>query len=94
MACGPLGGVTLYRSLNVADAGQVAALTARLQQASLEPLLIGADQEGGQLMALGEDTTAFPGNLALGAAGSAELACEVGGSSRRACTLSAIASMC
>jgi beta-N-acetylhexosaminidase len=78
VAGSPLGGVTLYRSLNVADAEQVAGLTSRLQAASLEPLLIGADQEGGQLVVLGDDTTPFPGNLALGATGSAELAREVG----------------
>jgi beta-N-acetylhexosaminidase len=74
----PIGGVALYRSLNVASADQVAALTSSLQGASAEPLLIGTDQEGGQLMALGDDTTQFPGNLALGAAGSADLAREVG----------------
>jgi beta-N-acetylhexosaminidase len=78
VARGPLGGVTLYRSLNVSDAEQVAALTSRLQEASQEQLLIGADQEGGQLVALGDDTTPFPGNLALGATGSAEFAREVG----------------
>ena len=32
------------------------------------PLLIGADQEGGQLVGLGHDTTRFPGAMALGAA--------------------------
>jgi beta-N-acetylhexosaminidase len=78
VASATIGGVTLYRSLNVADAEQVAALTSRLQEASAETLLIGADQEGGQLVALGDDSTPFPGNLALGATGSAELAREVG----------------
>ncbi|HET6317949.1 MAG TPA: glycoside hydrolase family 3 N-terminal domain-containing protein, partial [Chloroflexota bacterium] len=79
---GPLGGFTLFRSLNVADPGQVRQLTAELQQAAREahelPLLIAADQEGGQLIALGDATTPFPGNLALGATRDADLAREVG----------------
>ncbi len=41
------------------------------------PLLVAADQEGGQLMALG-DGTPFAGNMALGAAGDADLAERVG----------------
>src|SRR5436305_9918576 len=51
-----IGGVTLFRSLNVRDPAQVRALTAALQQAAAAtgqpPLLIGADQEGGTLLAL------------------------------------------
>jgi len=41
------------------------------------PLLIAADQEGGTLLAL-TGTTPFPGNLALGAAGSASLTRQTG----------------
>ena len=78
----PVAGVTLFRHLNVESPQQIRALTAALQQTAREagqpPLLIGADQEGGQLMALGEGTTPFPGNMALGAAGSEELACRFG----------------
>jgi beta-N-acetylhexosaminidase len=37
-------------------------------------LLIAADQEGGQLMAVGQGATQFPGNMALGATGSEDLA--------------------
>ena len=37
------------------------------------PLLIAADQEGGQLVGLGHETTRFPGAMALGAAGDAAL---------------------
>jgi beta-N-acetylhexosaminidase len=40
--------------------------------------LIGLDQEGGQLMGLGTWSTPFPGNMALGATGSEQLAREVG----------------
>jgi beta-N-acetylhexosaminidase len=41
-------------------------------------LLIATDQEGGQLVALGERTTQFPGNMALGATRDPELARAVG----------------
>src|SRR5260370_27388896 len=68
------GGITLYRHLNITDPQQVKLLTLRLQSAAavagLPPLLIAVDQEGGQLMAIGEGTTPLPGNMALRAAGS------------------------
>ncbi|MDQ2809663.1 MAG: glycoside hydrolase family 3 protein, partial [Chloroflexota bacterium] len=77
----PSGGITLFRSLNVADPAQVRALTGALQAAATatgQPLLlIGADQEGGTLMALA-GTTEFPGNMALGATGSTDLAQQTG----------------
>jgi beta-N-acetylhexosaminidase len=77
-----LGGVTLFRALNVKDPAQVRRLTEALQRAAAEAgqprLIIAADQEGGQLMAVGDGPTAFPGNLALGAAGSADLARQAG----------------
>jgi len=76
------GGVTLFRSANIDHPAQVRRLSAALQRAAAEEglpiLLIAADQEGGQLTAIGEGTTPFPGNLALGAAASAELAYQVG----------------
>ena len=60
-----VGGVTLFRALNVESPEQVLALTRLLQEtareASAPPLLIAADQEGGQLMALGQGTTPLPG---------------------------------
>jgi beta-N-acetylhexosaminidase len=75
-------GLTLFRSLNVEDPKQVRALTASLQQMArdndLPPLLIAADQEGGQLMTVGEGTTPLPGNMALGASGSTDLAYQAG----------------
>src|SRR4051794_36307667 len=76
-----LGGVTLYRTLNVDGPAQVRALAAALQEAAAAsghpPLLIAADQEGGQLAALA-GLTQFPGNMALGAAGDPALAERVG----------------
>jgi beta-N-acetylhexosaminidase len=77
-----VGGVTLFRALNVVDPPQVRALTAELQRAAAAsgqpPLLVAADQEGGQLLAIGQGTAPLPGNMALGAAGSVELAYEAG----------------
>jgi beta-N-acetylhexosaminidase len=75
-------GVTLFRSMNIDTPAQVRALCRELQQAAqkagLPPLLIAADQEGGQLMAVGEGVTQLPGNMALGAAGDAQLARQAG----------------
>ncbi|HMQ29349.1 MAG TPA: glycoside hydrolase family 3 N-terminal domain-containing protein [Chloroflexaceae bacterium] len=76
-----VGGVTLFRHLNEAPPAEVRALTGSLQAAARAagrpPLLVCADQEGGQLLALA-GTTAFPGNMALGAAGDEGLARRVG----------------
>jgi beta-N-acetylhexosaminidase len=76
-----VSGVTLFRGRNVENPAQVRALTAALQANGVAPgrppLLIAADQEGGQLMALA-GTTPFPGNMALGAAGSVELTRRTG----------------
>lgn len=76
-----MAGVTLFRSRNILNPAQVRRLTEMLQaearRAGTLPLLVAADQEGGQLMAVG-DTTPFPGNMALGAARSEELARETG----------------
>ena len=75
-------GFTLFRGLNVQNLAQVRALTAELQsiakQANQPPLIIATDQEGGQLNALGEETTLFPGNMALGATRDVALARQVG----------------
>ncbi len=69
-------GITLFRSMNMGTPAQLQGLTSALQRLTqslgLPPLLIGTDQEGGQLMAVG-DGTPLPGNMALGAAGSPEL---------------------
>jgi beta-N-acetylhexosaminidase len=81
----PAAGITLFRYQNVADAAQLRALTEAIQAAAAGggraadgPLLVAADQEGGQLAALGDVATVFPGNMALGATGDAGLAERVG----------------
>lgn len=70
VAAGQAHGVTVFLRANARDAGQLTRLTQRLHSAAPSglPLLIGADQEGGQLVGLGHDTTRFPGAMALGAA--------------------------
>lgn len=76
----PAAGFTLFRHLNVDSPAQVRRLTSELQATNDGdlPLLIAADQEGGQLNAMGEETTQFAGNMALGAAGDIGLAEGVG----------------
>jgi len=74
-------GVTLFRKRNIGSPAQVRGLSARLQAArpAGDPaLLIGLDQEGGQLQAVGDGATGWPGNLALGATRSPELAARFG----------------
>ncbi len=82
IAAGRAAGVTLFRAKNVSTPAQVRALTAALQAArppGTPPLVIAADQEGGQLQAIGTGATAWPGNLALAATGSVTLARRCGG---------------
>jgi len=81
-----VGGVTLFRVHNVVDPPQVRALTAAIQAArpaGAPPVLIAADQEGGQLIGLGDATTQFAGAMALGAAGDDGLAERVGAATAR-----------
>jgi beta-N-acetylhexosaminidase len=94
LAEAPAAGVTLFRHRNVRDPGQVRALTDELQALAAVsgaavsrpaasgprqgPLLVAADQEGGQLVALGDATTQFAGAMALGATGDPDLAEQVG----------------
>jgi beta-N-acetylhexosaminidase len=77
----PAAGVTLFPSLNVRSPAQVRDLTNALQHATADfpaPFLVAADQEGGQLIGLGTDTTAFAGNMALGAVDDVALTEAVG----------------
>jgi beta-N-acetylhexosaminidase len=78
---GRVGGVVLFRHKNMGSIAELRRLTSVLQtaarQAGQPPLLIAADQEGGQLMAMGQGTP-FPGNMALGAVRSEDLAYRVG----------------
>lgn len=77
-----VGGFTLFQEYNYDHPAQVRELTAALQRAAREsgqaPLLIAADQEGGQLTALGAGATPFAGNMALGATRDPDLAYRVG----------------
>ncbi len=79
LASAPAAGVTIFRHVNVENAGQVRELTDAVQAAAPggHPLLVAADQEGGQLNALA-DGTPFAGNMALGAVGDDQLAERVG----------------
>jgi beta-N-acetylhexosaminidase len=74
-------GISLFRSLNMGTPAQIKSLTQALQnlehELGLPLLLIATDQEGGQLMAFG-DGTPLPGNMALGATRSPELARKAG----------------
>jgi beta-N-acetylhexosaminidase len=76
-----VGGIVLFRARNMGTLAELRALNAALQAAARSTgqplLLIAADQEGGQLMAVG-DATPFPGNMALGATRSEELSRRVG----------------
>jgi beta-N-acetylhexosaminidase len=79
----PAAGLTLFRYHNIETPAQVRELAGEAQRAVADggkpgPLLIAADQEGGQLIALGDGTTPFPGNMALAAAGDVGLAERVG----------------
>jgi beta-N-acetylhexosaminidase len=76
----PSAGVTMFRHLNVGAAADVRALTEAIQRAAggFGPVLVAADQEGGQFLALGDDSTPFPGNMALGAADDPALTERVG----------------
>lgn len=78
LRAGPAAGVTLFRQRNVRSPEQVRTLTGVLRARARETLLVAADQEGGQFLALGDATTPFAGNLALGAVGDPDLAERVG----------------
>lgn len=71
-----IGGVVLFRE-NLQNTPQIIGLTQQLQQAakqsrSSQPLFIGIDQEGGRVFRTPrESTTAFTGNMAIGATYSA-----------------------
>jgi beta-N-acetylhexosaminidase len=80
LSTAPAAGFTLFRSLNVRSPAQVRALTAALQaiRPGDPPMLVAADQEGGQLLALGDGWTPFAGPMAIGATGDPELAERVG----------------
>ena len=77
-----VGGVVLF-SRNIQSPKQTAELTNQLQRLAEStahgvPLFIGIDQEGGWVIRLKEGATVLPGNMALGATGSTELAERAG----------------
>src|SRR5215471_18514865 len=76
-----VGNVILF-SRNIHDTSQVLELTQQLQKIAKEagqryPLLIAIDQENGIVQRLGDTATILPGNMALGAIGSEEIAYKV-----------------
>lgn len=72
-----LGGVILF-SENIQSIEQIVKLTNDIQSLSLQiPLFISTDQEGGLVYRLSQGTK-FPGNMALGATFSEDLAYKVG----------------
>jgi beta-N-acetylhexosaminidase len=76
-----VGSVILF-SRNVQHSQQVFELTQHLQEIARAaghrfPLLISIDQENGMVQRLGRDATGFPGNMALGAIGSEQIAFDV-----------------
>jgi len=82
-----VGSVILF-SRNLRSAAQTLELTSALQDAARAaghpaPLLIMTDQENGLVRRLGPDATRFPGNMALGAAGSERLARDVAAATGR-----------
>ena len=76
-----VGNIILFRR-NIQNIQQVYELTHRLQMIAKEaghryPLLIMIDQENGMVRRFGQNTTIFPGNMALGAIGSEQVACDI-----------------
>ena len=79
---GVIGSFCLFSGLNVESPAQLRHLNESLMAAAEEgghlPLIIGIDQEGGQLIAVTGGTTELPGNMALGATRDENLAEQAG----------------
>jgi beta-N-acetylhexosaminidase len=71
-----IGGLVLFRP-NLTSADRVVALTREIRRLAHDPIRLAVDQEGGHITRIGEPLTAFPGNMALGATRSPELAYAV-----------------
>ncbi len=76
-----VGGIVLF-ARNIHDVAQVRALTDELQTIARKagqryPLLISIDHENGMVQRFGKHTTIFPGNMALGAIGSEQIAYDI-----------------
>jgi len=78
-----IGGICLFAP-NLVDPEQIVTLTDALQQAAIEgsrfniPLFLTIDQEGGYIVRLTTSGTVMPGNMAVGATASSQLAYENG----------------
>ncbi|WP_233262178.1 beta-N-acetylhexosaminidase [Vitiosangium sp. GDMCC 1.1324] len=74
-----VGGVCLFKR-NIADGEQVARLNEGLRQllANGVPPFLALDQEGGNVVRVKDEVVVLPGNMALGATRSAELAYAAG----------------
>ena len=75
-------GNIIFFQRNIQNIQQVHELTNRLQMIAREaghryPLLIMIDQENGMVRRFGQNTTIFPGNMALGAIGSEQIAYDI-----------------
>ncbi len=78
-----LGGFIFFSGNNVRNLSQLRAMTKKIQGYASEnkynlPFLMTIDQEGGQLTAIFNETTIFPGNMTLGFANDKILAYEQG----------------
>ena len=76
------GAIILFKR-NIITAAQVRELTTQLKELFLSPPLIAIDQEGGLVVRFVRDITVFPGNMALGATDSVDLAYQQGIASAR-----------
>ena len=71
------GSVILFKR-NIKSASQVKRLVLEIKGLLPDPPLIAVDQEGGLVVRFTRDITVFPGNMALGAAGSVDFAFQQG----------------
>ncbi|MCK5257743.1 MAG: glycoside hydrolase family 3 protein, partial [Deltaproteobacteria bacterium] len=71
------GSIILF-SRNISSPEQVKRLITHIQNLLSSPPLIAIDQEGGRVIRFTKGLTVFPGNMALGAAGSPDLAFQQG----------------
>lgn len=71
------GAIILF-SRNISSAKQVSTLINYIRKLLPSPPLIAIDQEGGRVIRFTKDVTVFPGNMALGAANSLDLAYQQG----------------
>lgn len=76
------GSVILF-ARNIIDAAHARDLVAGIRELVPWPLLVAVDQEGGVVVRVEQGATVFPGNMALGAAGSESLALAQGRESGR-----------